>query len=391
MQEHDWPLPDPDAQAHSARLVDYIRQQIAAAGGSISFERYMDFALYAPGLGYYTAGSRKFGEAGDFVTAPEVSPLFARCLAGQCREVFAALGGGDILEPGAGSGVLAADLLAELERMDALPETYFILEVSADLRARQRETLEKKVPQLQERVTWLDAPPENLRGVILANEVLDALPVARFRVHETGFSEQAVTWNGGRFETAWQPASPHFSNELDALFATLPAPPAAPYVSERCRRLPAFVRALAGSLDAGLMLFIDYGYPRREYYLPERNAGTLMCHYRQRAHGDPFVYPGLQDITAYVDFTAVAEAGVEAGLDLHGFTSQAQFLLGSGLYDILPAVDPGDTVRSLKISQEVQKLTMPGEMGDRFKAMGLSRGIERLISGFSLKDISPAL
>lgn len=390
MQERDWPQPDDEAREHSERLVEYIRQRIAGAGGEISFERYMDFALYAPGLGYYTAGARKFGEAGDFVTAPEVSPLFSRCLARQCREVFAELGGGSILEVGAGSGVMAADLLTELERLDALPERYFILEVSADLRARQRETLAENAPQLTGIVEWLDAPPHALRGVMLANEVLDALPVARFRIDEDGFSQQFVAWNDG-FESCWRPADAAFANDLRALFTELADPPKAPYVSESCRRLPAFVGTLSDALDAGLMLFIDYGYPRGEYYLPERNTGTLTCHYRHRAHADPFAYPGLQDITAFVDFTAVAAAGLACDLELHGYTTQAQFLLGSGLYDVLPRVDPGDTMRSLAISQEVQKLTMPGEMGDRFKVMGLGRRLDGLVSGFSLKDLSSTL
>lgn len=387
----NWPEPDADARAHSERLAAHIRARIEAAGGAIPFEQYMDLALYAPGLGYYSAGARKFGEAGDFVTAPEVSPLFARCLARQCREVFEELAGGDVLELGAGSGVMAADLLAELEALDALPGKYFILEVSAELRERQRETLAARVPRLAERVEWLDAPPGALRGVMIANEVLDALPVARFRLDGDGIREAYVAWREGRFASRWLPAEETFAAEVRGLVAELPEPLPVPYASELCRRLPAFVRLLADSLAAGVLLFIDYGYPRREYYLPERNDGTLMCHYRHRAHGDPFAWPGLQDITAFVDFTAVAEAGTAAGLELHGFTSQAQFLIGSGLYALLPNVDPGDTVRSLKISQEVQKLVMPGEMGDRFKVMGLSRGIERLLSGFGLKDLAAML
>ena len=391
MKQHDWPQPDPDAQEHSKRLVATIAAEIETTGGTIPFERYMDLALYAPGLGYYTAGAHKFGAGGDFVTAPEVSPLFARCLARQCEEVFEELGEGDILEPGAGSGVMAADVLAELEQRHALPRRYRILETSAELRARQRETLRERVPQLLERVEWLDRVPEKFSGVIVANEVLDALPVTRFRVEEEGFSEQHVGWTGSGFITRWRPANDALSDELREAFMSLPASVHAPYVSERCRRLPAFVRMLADSLDRGLMLFIDYGYPRHEYYLPERREGTLMCHYRHRAHANPYVYPGLQDITAWVDFTLLAEAGVAAGLELHGFTTQAQFLLGSGLYDVLPDFNPGDTVRSLMVSQEVQKLTMPGEMGDRFKVMGLSRGVERLVKGFSLKDLSAAL
>lgn len=391
MQQTDWPVPDHDAREHSARLIDTIRQEIESSGGTISFERYMDLALYAPGLGYYTAGARKFGSAGDFITSPEVSPLFARCLARQCEEVFEELGGGDILEPGAGSGVMAADILAELETRHSLPGRYLILETSAELRDRQQRTLRERVPHLLERVTWLDAAPESFRGVLIANEVLDALPVARFRVEEHGYSEQHVGWTGSHFITRWRSADERFTDELREATILLPANLHAPYVSERCRRLPAFIGMLAESMQAGLMLFIDYGYPRREYYLPERREGTLMCHYRHRAHSNPYVYPGLQDITAFVDFTAVVEAGVAAGLELHGYTSQAQFLLGSGLYDVLPEFNPGDTVRSLMVSQEVQKLTMPGEMGDRFKVMGLSRGVEKLVKGFSLKDLSSAL
>ncbi|MBW3568405.1 MAG: SAM-dependent methyltransferase, partial [Proteobacteria bacterium] len=263
MQQPDWPEPDRDAQEHSARLVEVIRQRIESAGGTISFEQYMDLALYAPGLGYYTAGARKFGESGDFITAPEVSPLFARCLARQCEEVFNELGGGDILEPGAGSGVMAADVLAELDARGALPSRYLILETSAELRERQLKTLQKRVPQHLDRVTWLDGPPESFRGILLANEVLDALPVARFRIDDEGYAEQHVGWTGSHFITRWRPANETFTDELHEALINLPAPLRAPYISERCRRLPAFVRMLAESMQAGLMLFIDYGYPRR--------------------------------------------------------------------------------------------------------------------------------
>lgn len=391
MPQAEWAAPEPAAQAHSERLIEFIRAEIDAAGGAIPFERYMDLALYAPGLGYYAAGARKFGEQGDFVTAPEVSPLFARCLARQCAEVFAEMGGADILELGAGSGAMAADILIELAAIESLPRHYFILEVSPDLRDRQATRLRATLPAgVFERVRWLDVPPGQFRGVVLANEVLDALPVARFRVDESGFHEEMVSWNGARFESRWRPASEPLRERLQQVLAELP-PLALPYVSEICPRLPAFVKLLAESLEQGAMLFIDYGYPRREYYLPERIMGTLMCHYRHRAHDDPFALPGLQDITAFVDFTTVAEAGTEAGLELQGFTTQAQFLLGAGLTDILPRIDPGDTLRSLKISQEVQKLTLPGEMGDRFRVMGLSRALDTALSGFSLRDYSSTL
>ena len=391
MHEENWPEPDAQAEAHSERLVEHVRERIGAAGGEIPFDEYMDLALYAPGLGYYSAGARKFGEAGDFVTAPEVSPLFGKCLGRQCAEVLAELAGGDVLELGAGSGAMAADVLAELEALGRLPQHYYILEVSADLRERQRETLAARVPGLLDRVEWLDAPLTQFRGVLLANEVLDALPVSRFRISEDGIAEQFVGWSGRRFEPRWRAADADFADDVRQLLADLPAPLELPYVSEISRRLPAFIRTFAETIQAGLMLFIDYGYPRGEYYLPERRDGTLMCHYRHRAHDDPFVYPGLQDITAFVDFTAVAETGVACDLELHGFTSQAQFLLGGGLYDLLPNINPGDTVRSLEISQQVQKLTMPGEMGDRFKVLGLSRGVERLVSGFGLKDLAATL
>lgn len=392
MQTNDeFPVPEPAAQAHSEALIRHIREQLDAAGGRISFERYMDLALYAPGLGYYAAGAHKLGEAGDFITAPEVSPLFARCLARQFADVLRELAGGDILELGAGSGVLAVDMLCELESLGQLPQRYFILEVSPDLRERQQQRLQQKVPQLAERVVWLDEPPAQLRGVIFGNEVLDALPVARFRMDASGIQEEYVTVNGERFETAFQPADETYAAALRTVLGEIDEPLPVPYRSEFSRHVPAFVATLADSLQAGLMLFIDYGYGRREYYLPERNEGTLMCHYRHRAHPDPFVYPGLQDITAYVDFTQVAETGVNAGMELMGFTSQAQFLLGSGLYDTLPDIEPSDTVRNLRISQEVQKLTMPGEMGDRFKVIGLSRGLDNLLGGFALKDLASSL
>lgn len=391
MPQAEWAAPEPSAQEHSERLIAFIRAEIDAAGGAISFERYMELVLYAPGLGYYAAGARKFGEHGDFVTAPEVSSLFARCLARQCASVFGEIGRTDILELGAGSGAMAADILVELAAVDSLPRHYFILEVSPDLRERQASRLRQALPSdLFARVQWIDAPPDPFEGVILANEVLDALPVTRFRVDETGFHEEMVAWNGARFESRWQPANEILRGRLQSVLAELP-PLELPYVSEVCPRLPAFVKLLGQALSKGAMLFIDYGYPRGEYYLPERSMGTLMCHYRHRAHDDPFVFPGLQDITAFVDFTSVAEAGVEAGLELQGFTTQAQFLLGAGLTDILPRVDPGDTLRSLKISQEVQKLTLPGEMGDRFRVMGLSRELDLALSGFSLRDYSSTL
>lgn len=389
--KEEFPEPGPDAIAHSEVLIAHIREMISDAGGALAFDAYMDAALYAPGLGYYTAGARKFGAAGDFITAPEISPLFSRVLARQSMEVLRELEGGELLEIGAGSGVMAAGVLAELDAENALPGTYYILDVSADLRERQRETLQQAIPDLLDRVQWLDELPEDFRGVILANELLDALPVTRFRLADSGIEEQVVVENGESLALEYRPASEPVAARVRDLLGEIPAAIEPPYESEISMRLPGMIRAASESLAAGLMLFIDYGYGRGEYYLPERNMGTLMCHYRHRAHADPLSYPGLQDITSYVDFTAVAEAGVNNELELMGFTSQGQFLLAGGLEKLLHGLADLDETERLQLSQQVQKLTLPGEMGDRFKVMALSRGLDRVISGFDLKDLTPSL
>ena len=390
MSSQEFPQPAPDAIRHSQQLVTAIREAITAAGGWLSFEDYMDMALYAPGLGYYAAGAHKLGEAGDFITAPEASPLFGRVLAQQFGEVLEELGGGDILELGAGSGRLAVDVLAELEAIGRLPDRYFILEVSPDLRERQQALLTSELPGMSDRVHWLDEPPAELRGVIFGNEVLDALPVARFRLDEAGIQEEGVVWQGERFASSFRPAGEAFAASLRNTLADIEEPLPTPYTSEFSRRVPALVATLADALQAGMMLFIDYGYGRREFYLGERSMGTLMCHYRHRAHPDPFAWPGLQDITAYVDFTQVAEAGVKQGLELMAYTTQAQFLLAGGL-ERLVASDDAASVDYMKRAQEIQRLTLPGEMGDRFKVIGLSRNVDRVISGFGLRDLSGSL
>ncbi len=379
----DLPLPSAEALAHSRALAEHIRAEIAAAGGRIPFARYMELALYAPGLGYYSAGARKFGAAGDFVTAPELSPLFSRCLARQCAEVLDALRGGSILELGAGSGVMAADILEELARLDLLPEQYLILEVSADLRERQRALLAERVPRLAERVQWLDALPDGLSGVILGNEVLDALPVQRFRKTAQGYQEFCVAAEGEAFRWELATADVPFGTALANLETTLKAPLPAGYESELCTLLPPFMATLAASLERGALLLMDYGYPRAAYYHPERSMGTLMCHYRQRAHADPFLYPGLQDITAHVDFTAVAETATAANLAFAGYTTQAHFLMALGIAEM----SEGD----MRLAQQVKLLTLPEEMGERFKAIGFSKGYEVPLAGFALRDLSRQL
>jgi SAM-dependent MidA family methyltransferase len=380
------PSPPPPAQHHSQRLVELIVDEIKQSG-PITFERYMALALTAPGLGYYVAGNYKLGAAGDFVTAPEISPVFSRCLARQCESVLGELqaqGPVDILEFGAGSGVMAADVLLELEQRECLPAHYFILEVSGELKQRQRQTLQTKAPHLLSRVRWLDTLPETaINGVILANEVLDALPVHRFYKEETSAGEYYVDWNGERF--VWRQglfSSPLVEQRVGVLLDELPPL----YASELNLAAEAWIGSLSDILQQGVALVIDYGFPRKEYYHPQRRQGTLMCHYKHRAHDDPFVYPGLQDITAHVDFTAIAHAAHDAGLRLAGYTTQAFFLMANGLEEFAHSIDVEDPAY-VKLAQQIKTLTMPGEMGELFKVMALAKKFDLPLQGFALQDM----
>jgi len=382
------------ALQHSARLLDLIRREIDAAGGALPFDRFMELALYAPGLGYYAAGATKLGPAGDFVTAPEISPLFGRCIAEQCREVLAALGGGELLEFGAGSGALAAELLATLAAGDALPNRYLILEPSPDLAARQRALLSQRIPSLIDRVQWIDALPGGLKGVVIANEVLDAMPVHRFCIGADGSPREVCVERAGAglAERRVQPMSAGLIDRVQQLQADGLAREAG-YCSEINLRLAPWVDAVARTLTAGMAIVIDYGYPRAEYYLAERRDGTLMCHYRHRAHTNPFVNIGLQDITAHVDFTALARAGIDAGLELTGYTSQAQFLLGCGLDRHLTGADT-DPAQLLSLTAGAKQLVLPSAMGERFQVMALTHDLEPPGGhwcGFSLRDLSARL
>lgn len=358
------PLPSPSGEArlHSARLIDRIRAAIESQGGWLSFARYMELALYTPGLGYYSGGASKFGAAGDFVTAPEISPLFGRVLARQLTEVLHQCGGG-ILELGAGTGKLAAQLLGELGSL-GLGAPYSILELSGELRTRQQETLRGR------EVSWLDALPGNFTGVIFGNEVLDALPVHLIRWTETGPLERGVVWHDSKFQWRDQPIA---DASLVKRAQALDLPPG--YVSEINLAAPALVAELGRRLAAGMLLFIDYGFGRSEYYHPQRHMGTLRAHYRHHALDDPFFLPGLTDLTAHVDFTAIAEAGLDAHLDLLGYTSQAHFLLNGGLTDLLAETPPGDAARYLQQTTAAQKLVSPAEMGELFKVIALGRGV----------------
>lgn len=381
------PPPAAEALALSRRLAARIQEEIAERGGRIGFARYMELALYEPGLGYYSAGSVKLGREGDFITAPEVSPLFGRCLARQIHQVLATVGGGEVLEFGAGSGRLAADALLELERLGTLPEKYLVLEISADLRERQRRFLEGRIPHLLPRVQWLDTLPVSMRGVILANEVLDAMPVARFRRAEEGVAELCVGSSDGGFQWAAVPieASSALAVAIARIHGECDGWPWG-YTSEVNLGLAPWFTSLAELLDRGAVLLVDYGYPRREYYHPQRAEGTLLCHYRHRAHGDPFLWPGLQDITASVDFTAAAEAAHEAGLAVAGYTTQAHFLLCLGLTELYAEAVRVEPQRELEFSGQVKRLTLPGEMGERFKVLALTRAIETSLQGFALSN-----
>lgn len=379
------PVPDPAALQHSARLSGHIRQAIAANGGWISFAHYMELVLYAPGLGYYTAGAHKFGEAGDFITAPELSTLFGRSMARQTAEIMAATQP-RILELGAGSGKLAADILSELDLLEQLPEQYLILEVSADLRERQRLLLSQRVPHLLSRIHWLDSLPDSFGGVVFGNEVLDALPVHLLHWHSGEVSERGVATSASGF--CWQDR-PITDDALLLAAQGIQAPD--DYISEICPAARGLINSLAQSLQSGVLLFIDYGFGAREFYHPQRNRGTLMCHYRHHAHDDPFYLPGLQDITAHVDFTAVAEAGIDTGLELLGYTHQAFFLMNCGITDFLQSVDPQDARTYAPLAAQLQKLTSPAEMGELFKVIVLGKNIEIPLRGFALGDLSRTL
>jgi SAM-dependent MidA family methyltransferase len=375
----------------SEQLVGRIVREIASSGGRIPFDRFMEMALYMPGLGYYVAGSRKFGEAGDFITAPELSPLFAQCLARQAVDVFELLGEGDILEFGAGSGVLARDMLMELHRLDSLPVRYLILEISPELQQRQQETLACLPAELLARVAWLTRLPEAFNGLLVANELLDAMPVSRFRKGTSGVEECFVAQDSqGLMETFGEPVSAGLMAAVQAIEATLGAFPLG-YVSEINLRQASWLQSLAPIVQRGVLLLIDYGYPEGEYYHPQRRLGTLMCHYRHRAHPDPFRWIGLQDITAQVNFSALTKAACAVGFSLAGYTTQAHFLMANGLGELVAASDPHDLPRHLELVQGVKRLTLPSEMGERFKVLGLQKGIHQELRGFSLLDLRARL
>jgi SAM-dependent MidA family methyltransferase len=386
------PAPTPAELEHSRRVVAHIREFMASRGGVIGFDAWMRLALYAPGLGYYSAGATKLGVDGDFVTAPEISSLFSRCVARQVAEVLQGIGG-DVLELGAGSGRMAADILTELAALDSLPERYRILEVSADLAERQRARLSRLPAAIAARVEWLHHwPSPPMSGVVLANEVLDAMPVERFVLRGEPGAQRvrslAVGMNVHGFEWRETDACPELAQAVQDIVSSLREPLPEGYVSEVCLSFQPWMASLAAQLERGVALLIDYGLPRAHLYHPDRRDGTLRCHFRHRAHGDPFTHVGLQDITAWVDFTRVAEAADSAGLDVLGFTTQATFLIGAGMESLLCAemqLAADDMRRQAQLAGEARKLMLPGEMGEVFKVMALGRGYEAALSGLSMR------
>lgn len=362
------PEPSADALAASRALERLIREAIRENDDWIPFSRYMELALYARGLGYYAGGSAKLGKDGDFTTAPEITPLFGATLA-----LFAAelLTGQPLrlLEFGAGTGKLAADLLHALAQRGVAVASYQIVELSAELRARQQQAL-ASYPQVQ----WLDAPPPAFSGMIVANEVLDAMPVPLLVRRDGRWLERGVALEGERFVFADRECPQTLAAQIPDAEGLADG-----YVTEVHPQQSGFVRVLADLLkagDGGMAVLVDYGFPAHEYYLPQRAQGTLMCHYRHHAHGDPFYLPGLQDITAHVDFTEVARTALDAGLELSGYLSQAAFLLAAGLPALLQSESPEDVKRWLPMANAVQKLTSPAEMGELFKVLLLSHRLK---------------
>ena len=377
------PEPDPDARAHSERVVSAVRAEIAAGNGYIPISRYMDLVLHAPGLGYYAAGAAKLGAGGDFVTAPEITPLFGGALGTQVEAILAVTGRREVVELGGGSGRLAADLLNSLAARGTLPSRYAILEPSTDLAERQRATIEREACAHCARVAWLTALPDAIDGALIANEVLDAIAPRVVARRGGEYFERGVTWDDVRECFAWTelPAD----TRLASLAATR-FPREGDYLSEINEAGEALVRTIGTRVVAGAALFIDYGFPAAEYYHPQRDDGTLMCHYRHLAHGDPFGWPGLTDITAHVDFTAMAAAGEHAGLTVAGFTAQAPFLLGCGILDRLAATGAPETLAYIRAAASVQKLLAPSEMGELFKVLALAKSDAIAWPGFTLAD-----
>jgi len=383
------PVPDAGEMSQSESLQQCMRDAIAGNQAPLGFEQFMQMSLYEPGLGYYTSSQRKFGQHGDFVTAPEVSPLFGRCLALFCQQVMASIENPVLVEFGAGSGRMAADILEQLEQLECLPEQYWIMELSAELQQRQMQTIEQSVPHLLERVQWLQQlPSQPFNGVILANELLDAMPVHRFVVEQGQPQQWFVNWSeqNKQWQTQIQPMQSDLLKQFEHIQKYLKVDFADGYESEISLAHSAWIKSAQQQMQQGVFLLIDYGYGRPEFYHPDRSMGTLMCHYKHRAHPDPFKMIGLQDITAYVDFTSVAEAALDCGMDMLGYTTQCGFLLECGMERLMPDPEVATATEMMQAAQQVKTLTLPSEMGERFKVMALGKNFKQPVPGFALMD-----
>lgn len=382
----DLPPPSVESMARSLALTEHIREQMKQQGGLMAFSQFMEMALYFPALGYYHSPDFSIGKQGDFITAAELTPLYAQCFARQCVELFEQLSSTEILELGAGSGQFAFDLLSELNRLNALPRRYYIHEISETLRHKQQNFLKIACPSWYERIVWQEKLPASFTGMIIANEVLDALPVDCFQIHHQHALERCVAWENSQF--IWKTRIPPDSNLKQRLEIFMKQYSFSDgYQSEISSRLPGFVHCLATTLSQGVILFADYGYGQREYYHPARKRGTLTCFYRHRRHDNPLIYPGLQDITAHVDFTRVIEMATEAGCQLAGFTTQAAFLMSLGLAERVREKESHcSPAEEFELHQAVKTLTLPTEMGERIKVMGLSKNLNKSLSSFSLLD-----
>ncbi len=382
-------LPEPDsaAKARSGQLTEQIKYSIVDNNGRISFSAFMQQALYTPVLGYYSNGLQKFGPSGDFITAPEVSPLFAQCLAGQVTEIFSQMDNPCLLEFGAGSGVLAVELLSALEKHNALPEYYYILELSAALQQRQKRQVAEKIPHLSARVVWLDQLPlQPLNAVVIANEVLDAMPVERFAITHGEMQTQGVTISDGHLVADFVAPETQALQVKQTIEQHCGQALPSNYHSEYNPAILAWLQALSASLASAVVLLIDYGYHASEYYHSDRVDGTLMCYYRHRTHGNALWYPGLQDITAFVDFSDVAYSALEADFSVAGYTSQAAFLLANGLSELHAEQVSDDVQQQIRLSQQIKTLILPSEMGERFKVMALTKKFDAPLCGFALQD-----
>ena len=378
------PVPDSIAQQYQDQLLSVIQQQITDAGGKITFADYMKLCLYAPGLGYYSAGSQKLGQQGDFTTAPEISALFSRTLSRQIKDVFQQLEQANILEFGAGSGKMAVDILKELENDQCLPEQYYIIEASADLRQRQHQTVQETIPHLADKVTWLNTLPENFVGVVLANEVCDAMPVHCLQFESGKVRERYIKNDGQQLQWCTGKISlPYLAKRAAEIQSIIGD---SDYVTEVNLAAEGWLASIADKLRQGAIFILDYGYPQATYYHPQRTNGSLMCYYQHHGHDNPLILQGLQDITAHVDFTALAQTAIDNDLEVAGFQSQADFLLAGGITELTLPNNDADPLVSLQQASEIKRLTLPTEMGENFKVLTLCRNIGQLLPRIQLAD-----